>query len=216
MSDLQRVGPVLGGSGTGTPFTSDITGAQRMTQSHGRLWDAVRSGNVYSVSARNLTLAAGQGYAQAANATVNFVFWNPQSSGKLLSLLKFAFATLSGTPAAGEVNYQISAGNVITSTATGVHVNLYTAAITGAVAKSWVKTTAAAIAGTVAFNDLRPAFQQSATALADVAGAKMCTDYLDGEIILQPGSAFTFGVGGAGTSHVASVGLVWEELPFLV
>lgn len=214
MSDLQVRGPLYGGSGSPSPFTADVTGAQRVTDAHARYMDAVRSGNVYAVSARNMTLAAGQGYAQAAAATVNFVFWNPVASGKLLALMKFSFVTLSGTPAAGEVNYQISAGNVITSTANGVHVNTFTGGITGSVAKSWVKTAAAAIAGTTAFNDLRPAFAQSATA-AGLNYAALATDVIDGEIVLQPGMAFTFGVGGAGTTHVASVGLTWEEVPFL-
>jgi hypothetical protein len=175
----------------------------------------VRTGNAYALSARNLTQAAGQGYAQAANATINFAFWNPQNSNRLLSLMKFSFATISGTPAAGEVNLQISAGNVITSTANGVHVNLFTGQIVGSSAKSWVKTTAAAIAGTVAFTDLRPVFAQTATAAANPVST-ICTEIIDGEIVLQPGMAFTFGVAGAGTSHVASVGLMWEEIPLLV
>jgi hypothetical protein len=215
MSDLQKVGPDYGGSGTFKPFTADTTGAQRVQDAHARYFDAVRSGNVYALSARNLTLAAGQGYAQAAAATVNFVFWNPVASNKMLVLMKSSFATLSGTPAAGEVNYQLSAGNVITSTANGVHVNTFSGSITGSVARSWVKTAAAAIAGTVAFNDLRPAFAQSATA-AGLNYAALAVDAIDGEIVLQPGMAFTFGVGGAGTTHVASFGLVWEELPLLV
>lgn len=214
MSDLQVRGPLYGGIGTASPFTADITGAQRIQDAHARYFEAVRSGNVFSVSARGLTLAAGQGYAQAANATVNFVFWNPQASGKMLVLMKSSFVTVSGTPAAGEVNYQVSAGNVITSTANGVHVNTFSGSITGSAARSWVKTAAAAIAGTVAFNDLRPAFAQSATA-AGLNYAAVAADFIDGEIILQPGMAFTFGVGGAGTSHVGSFGLVWEELPLL-
>lgn len=215
MSDLQKVGFDYGGSGTFKPFTADITSAQRVQDAHARYFDAVRNGGVYGVSARGLTLAAGQGYAQAAAATINFAFWNPLNSGKMLVLMKFSFATVSGTPAAGEVNYQISAGNSITSTANGVHVNTYTGAIVGSVAKSWVKASAAAIAGNTAFNDLRPAFAQTATAAANPI-TSLATDNIDGEIVLQPGMAFTFGVGGAGTTHVASVGLMWEELPFLV
>jgi glucan biosynthesis protein len=66
MSDLQKVGPDYGGSGTFKPFTADTTGAQRVQDAHARYFEAVRSGNVYALSARNLTLAAGQGYAQAA------------------------------------------------------------------------------------------------------------------------------------------------------
>jgi len=212
---LQRVGPTYGGTGTATPFRGEITGAQVVSDGHGHYWEAVRTGNVYSLSGRALTLAAGQGYAQAANATINFAFWNPSNTGKLLSLLKFIFCTLSGTPAAGEVNYQISAGNVITSTANGTHVNNLTGSIAGSAAKSWVKASAAAIAGTVAFNDLRPAFSSLAVIANAQQQAVVNVDNLDGEIILQPGMAFTFGVGGAGTTHVASVGLVWEEIPFL-
>lgn len=212
MSELQRVGPIVGGSGSAAPFTADQSAAQRITDAHGHYLDAVRNGNVYSVSGRALTLAAGQGYAQGAAATINFVFWNPLNSAKILSLLKFSFVTVSGTPAAGEVNYQISAGNTITTASNGVHVNLYTGATTGAVAKSVVNAAAAAIAGTAAFNNLRPAFAQSASAAA-LNYAALATDVLDGEILLQPGMAFTFGVGGAGTTHVASIGLVWEELP---
>lgn len=214
MSEIQIRGPIYGTTGSGAPFTGDYSAAQRIQDAHARYLDAVKNGNVYGLSARALTLAAGQGYAQAAAATVNFVFWNPQASGKLLSLMKFSFCTVSGTPAAGEVNYQINAGNNITSVANGVHVNAGTGAIVGSVAKSWVKTTAAAIAGTVAFNDFRPAFAQTATAAANTTSS-LATDSLDGEILLQPGMAFTFGVAGAGTSHVASVGLVWEEIPNL-
>jgi hypothetical protein len=216
MGDLMRVGPVWGGTGTPVPQTADLSGAQRMQDAHARYLDAVRNGNVYGLSARNLTLAAGQGYAQAAAATANFLFWNPLQSGKFLVLMKFVFCTLSGTPAAGEVNYQLSQGNQITTASNGVHVNTFTGAIAGSVAKSRVNTSAAAFAGTAAFNDLRPAFSQLAVAASSMQQAVPAVDLLDGEIILQPGMAFTFGVGGAGTSHVASVGLVWEEIPAII
>lgn len=214
MSELQRIGAINGGSGNASPFTAEQSGASRVADAHGRYVDAVRNGNVYALSARNMTNAAGQGYAQAAAATVNFVFWNPLTSGVLLALYKFSFVTLSGTPAAGEINYQISAGNSITSTANGTHVNAFTGSIAGSKAKSWVKTAAAAIAGTAAFNDLRPAFASSATA-AGLNYAAVAADPLEGEIILQPGMAFTYGTGGAGTTWVVSAGLLWEELPLL-
>jgi len=49
MSDLSlmRVGPTYGGSGTASPFRGDITGAQIVSDAHGRYAEASRRGSLF-------------------------------------------------------------------------------------------------------------------------------------------------------------------------
>lgn len=95
MSELQRVGPSFGGTGTAQPFTADFSGGQRVADAHGRYADAARRGNVFVASN-----TAAQAVSVALNTTyTGLCLSNTLGSGKNLELLGVGFA-LSVAPAA--------------------------------------------------------------------------------------------------------------------
>ena len=90
MSDLMVRGPLFGGQGTPSPFTSDISGAQRTTDSHGRFQEAASRGYLFSAgmtltSIANATFSTG---TLGATCTPIIGVWNPFGSGKWLSILQ--------------------------------------------------------------------------------------------------------------------------------
>lgn len=92
---LQRVGPVNGGSGTGTPFRADGTGAQIVSDAHGRYAEAARRKQVFYACN-----AAAQAVSVAlATAYTGVCLSNPIGSSVNLELLQVSFA-LSVAPAA--------------------------------------------------------------------------------------------------------------------
>src|SRR5256885_14227253 len=89
MSDLslQRVGPVLGGQGTATPFRGGITGAQVVQDGHGRYTEAARLGNLFlahNVAAQAVSVALTTTYT-------GLCLSNPLGNGKNFSLLAASF-----------------------------------------------------------------------------------------------------------------------------
>jgi hypothetical protein len=95
MSDLQRVGPSYGGTGTPTPFRADVTGAQAVADAHGRYAEAARRGTLFYAASQ-----AAQAISVAlATAYTGLVLSNPLNSKVNLELLNVGLA-LSVAPAA--------------------------------------------------------------------------------------------------------------------
>src|SRR5437867_8535125 len=112
MSDLQRVGPVFGGTGTAVPFTADITGGQRLQQAHALFFDAVMRGNCFYAS-----MAAGAALGTALTATaVTLTIYNPLGSGIYVVLIDCTLSFSAALNAAGNSQY-IHAVNAILSSA---------------------------------------------------------------------------------------------------
>lgn len=97
MSDLSlmRIGPTYGGSGTASPFRGDITGAQLVSDAHGRYAEASRRGTLFI--AHN-TAALALSVALATTYT-GLCISNPLLSKVNLELVGAAFA-LTVAPAA--------------------------------------------------------------------------------------------------------------------
>src|SRR5262245_46087296 len=92
MSDLslQRVGPTLGTTGTAAPFRADITGAQIVSDAHGRFQEAALRGTLFSAgmtttSISNATFTTG---TLGSTGTPIIGLWNPMNSGKNLIVLQ--------------------------------------------------------------------------------------------------------------------------------
>lgn len=97
MSDLSlmRIGPTYGGSGTASPFRGDVTGAQIVSDAHGRYAEASRRSTLFV--AHNVAALA----VSVALATVytGLCISNPLGSKYNLELIGAAFA-LTVAPAA--------------------------------------------------------------------------------------------------------------------
>jgi len=97
MSDLSlmRIGPVLQGDGTGTPFRATVTGAQVVTDAHGRYAEAARRGSLFvahNVAAQALTVGLATVYT-------GLCISNPLGNKFNAEILGYGFA-LTVAPAA--------------------------------------------------------------------------------------------------------------------
>lgn len=207
MSDLQVRGPLYGGSGSPSPFTANVSGAQRTTDAHGRYMDAVLRGNVYILNASGATATA---YTGGAAGTPLIAIHNPANNNKNLVLLVASIANRAAASAAGVVSFGIWGGPSVLPTGTQTTpTNMYSLAATGASAKGFVNT---ALTGSTALSLLlSPASYYWATA----ASAFLAASYIDlaGVIMAAPGNQIAIGATSALTSATWDVSLLWEEVP---
>ena len=212
-----RAGPVLLAEGAVGPQRQGRQGEASVADIHGRYTEAALRGTIYSAFLKGATtVAAGQQDNAAAAASTNFAILNPQSSGVTLALLKFQVAWHSGTPVAGPITHAVIVGSTITITGSAPIRNKAGA---GPLSAAQYVTSAGgtAVTGGTAPVLLRPSgLYMTATAPAPVA-IITATELLDGDIILPPGTAWLpLFPNGTWTSPVFSLGVEWEELPYVV
>ena len=157
-----------------------------------------------------------------ANPVTQFALWNPAGSRKNLSLLKFGIAIISGTAPAGPV-FHLVCNQSSVSQPTMQPVNVYpdvcnvTSRQDLAVARSISSYAGTACTGlnsqTATIQPLRMAdFWMTAGSEANVMGMK-AIEYIDGDIVLGPGSYWAPAWSGAGTSFYVAYSITWEEIP---
>lgn len=214
MSDLQRVGPVYGGTGTAPPFTAGLTGAQRMQDAHGRYAAAVREGRLFMLDSDSVTLAAANA-SKSAMGTAKFIngFYNPVGSGVNAELLLAMLASVSGTPGGPFFYNFYRLVGTLTSTPTGT-------IRSGILADGGSKMTP--LVGVVLATTPADAtvlkqcgLMGGPAAVAAGAGLYNAIDEIAGRLIVPPGYVFGLMCLAAGTTHVVQSTLSWEEVPAL-
>lgn len=211
MSDLQRVGPVFGGTGTAPPFTASLSGSQRVNDAHGRFLDAVLGGRVFCLP---VAAAAATAYVGAAGGTPFIAIHNPANSGKILSLLAVTYGNAVAASAAGTVRASVYSGPSVIPTGTRtVPTSALSLGPGGAVALGFSNT---ALTGSTA---LALAATLGSYYWATAAGAAEVTTpgFVDigGLIVAAPGNQIAFGFSAALTSATWEANMYWEELPAL-
>jgi hypothetical protein len=216
MSDLQRVGPVPGGTGTPVPFTAGITGASRVADAHSRYMQSCLEGRVFIMDSDSVTLAAANA-TKSAMGTAKFIngFLNPRNSGVNAVILIASIATVSGTPAGPFFyNFYPIVGN-LSSAVTGTIRSAFLAST--ATGSKMTPQTGVVLATTPA--DTTALTQLSTiggpAAIAAGAGVYSVADEVAGRIIVPPGFLFGIMCAGAGTTHIVQSTLQWEEVPAL-
>lgn len=209
MSELQRVGPVLGGLGTPVPFTADKTGAQRIADAHGRYLDAVLNGNVYTLQTKSATVTVTTDIsplpATTGRALIGII--NPPTSGVNAAILKAGFSTISGTPG-GPFYIDVLPGCLATLTPGTLPTNNLTLAATGS---KMIGVVAAVPAQSAVARMLRPL--GGPAAIAAGAGMHQVDEEIAGLIVVPPGGMLVITAHAVGTTHVVSLYLAWEEIP---
>lgn len=212
-----RVGPTPLGDGSQGTLRLERTGGLVVAQNHGDFTEATMRGLVFSMQLASTSTgtAAGNIVGAAAAAATQFALFNPVGSGKNVNLIRFNFATVSGTPAAGQVMHGIYTGGVPTLAANGtIRNNLVNGP--GSVCANTAYALAAGAAltgGTVAPVPLMAAdFAATATAAANTSTVGTA-GYLHGLITLPPGTGWVPLLPAAGTSWLQSYGITWEEIP---
>jgi hypothetical protein len=208
-----QVGPGIGADGTQKHLALTKSGLLLTAKGGGDYAEAAARSRVYSLAllATTTGVAAGNIAAAAAAASTNFALFNPVGSGKIFSLLKFGYGIISGTPAGPLFHGLISTG-VPTVAATGSAINHATGKVGGSSALHWATAAGTTLTGGGAPTTLRLAdFSSTATAQASV-NVVPTIEYINGDIILQPGMGWVPLHSAAGTSLLTGYSITWEEI----
>lgn len=210
MSDLMKVGSDWGGSGTFKPFTSSISGAQRVTDAHAKYMDAVMAGRAYYMSVAG---GAAVAYVGAAAGTPFLCVHNPANSQKYLSVFMVGVASRVAASAAGTVGFNLWTGaSVLPTGTTTPPTNVLTQVAAGSSMRGFSNT---ALTSSTALNLALPL---ASYYWATAAGAIIAPTMFDvsGLIVVPPGNQVTLGGTAALTSATYDVAMYWEEVPYML
>jgi hypothetical protein len=228
MSDLslQRVGPTFGGSGTAAPFRSDITGAQCITDSHGRFQEAALRGNLFSAgmtmtSISNATFTTG---TLTSTCTPIIGVWNPTNSGRNLVILQARLqliTTALSTPTGPGGLMWCTSVNQSALTLGITPLSRLSLAASGSVAKGYANTALTGLSGSLVVQEASgfSTFPINATA-AETAASFMPAapggiDHIDGAFIIPQGGVLALLSTTTGVAISAASSILWEEVPVL-
>ena len=227
MSDLMKIGSDWGGAGDFKPFTSGISGGQRVVDAHSRFFDSTISSrrfmggaSITSINNATFTIAT-----TGATATPIIGLWNPLSNNKYLvveqAMLSVILTALAATGPGGFV-WATSVGNAAISTGS-TPINALTFLAGGSNAKFYAGTALTGMSGTLAV--LRGAglgggsaenVSFTATAVAMQTQALAQVENIDGSIVVSPGGVLALLATTTPVAHSVVPGIVWEEVPLLV
>lgn len=210
------VGPVYGGDGS-TPSTGrqGKTGEANVGQAHGKYYEASSRGSIAFAADQ----AAGVATTTAISTTAMLSLYNPTTSKTRLSILKVSLGYFSGTIGAGTiyhcVNPILSGIANPTAPASGTSLTSYFSDIFNpqlGTPLGVVKTGSTVVAPIV----YRPLCSLNAILASTATGIFTMIDDLDGEITLEPGGCYQIqSKCAAGSTPLVSLGIVWEEIPFV-
>jgi hypothetical protein len=225
MSDLQRVGPVYGGSGTAPPFTATYTGAQRTADAHGRFLQANLEGRLFSggMTATSINNATFTTATLGVTCTPIVGVWNPSSNDRYLMILQATLQviiTALQNTGGGTYMWATSTGNAVISTGNNP-LNRKTLATTGSAAKDMaglaltgmtnnlVVRGAANLGGGSVYGGL--------STLATAAGFNTTlapsVENVDGGLLVPPGGVLALLCTSTPVACSAASGIIWEEIP---
>lgn len=197
-----RVGQTIVADGATREIRLGRYGGQAVFDSHGRYYDCVSRGNVFT---SQVVAAMTWGTALTATA-VTYTLHNPPNSGRNLVLLE-ATATIITNTTAGSVVYAVNdtPGQAIPATTTAATIrNCLLGAGNASIARVFSIATLPAAPVTV-----RSFFCVPATAVTALSPT-MLIDDLAGKIILTPNTSITLqGITIVGTGFAS---MMWEEV----
>lgn len=198
--DLQRIGATYGASGTGVPFRGDGTGAQSVSDAHGRYAEAARRKQLYYSSNSGAQAVS----VALATAYTGLCLSNPTGSGVNLELLQVSYA-LTVAPAAIASLHLI--GGWSTTAVTHTTPLLPASTFLGAPRGVGLTDSSATIPTPVYIMPIMGGF----TAAALPSPAETIID-VGGSIIIPPGGFVCIG---ALTAVTGFGGMIWEEVPII-
>ena len=213
-----KVAPVLIGDGVQNPLRLTRQGALVAADGQGRYYENTARGQVFSLVLTSWTtgVAAGNLVGAAAAASTNFTLWNPTGSGKNISVLKFA-SWVVGTLIAQDPLYH---GYMTTPPTNATTVVTPIAANNVGLAPASVARALTSAAGTALTGNSAPAIIRvadvgvnTAGAATNVAAATKPIEYVDGDIVIPPGTAYIPLWGLTAAAMTGGYSITWEEIP---
>lgn len=213
MQSEGRVGPHLLADGASNHVRLAKTGELVVAQAHGRFHEAASRRQLFHLVSKTVTLAAANASPVAATTGELIVgFWNPPGSNKMISVLLGSVATVSGTPGGPFYWNLCPAQSSVTAAATGT---VYSGYMESLVSGSAVRPlNDVALAG-MAVAAVEVGVLGGPAAIAAGAGVYSITDWVDGRIVVPPGCVCGIACHAAGTTHIVSASLSWEEVPIV-
>ena len=213
-----KTGLITGTDGTVSPGRSSRLGAEVSGFGQGKYYEQTSRGVVFSLTltAWTGTIAAGNIAGAAAAASTNFALWNPQSSGKNISLLKFQVWAVSGTAPIPPVihSFSLTTPTIATVVVTPIQCNNVGLGALS-VARALTSVAGAALTGSSILQNLCGAdiaLGAGAYTPANSFQPKL-TEYLDGSIVIPPGACWVPTWTAAGTTFLGGYSVTWEEIP---
>ena len=220
-----RAGITTMSDGTVAPARASRMGAMTTGDAQGRYYEQASRGNIFSLvmtaSATNAPAANNLLSGLAAAGAVSFALWNPAGSGKNISLLKLGVMPISGTPPVGGLWHGVMATcPTIASNIAAAAVGYLTCNNVGMAAASVARGVVTAAGGTALTGCSIPSILRMADlnlsagtlASANSNGVK-AVEYIDGDIILPPGTGWCPVWSAAGTTFLFGMSVTWEEIP---
>lgn len=180
-------------------------------QAHGAYQEAVRQGRVWTLATlpAGVTGAAANVFNAVAAQPLVGIF-NPLGSSLNVVIHKGIHQWNSGTPAAGGLVWGTApAQSVLTGAGGSTEVNALTAVSGGSGVRTFVNTAMTGVAGMVL---ARYAGGPTVGALAANSNQSY-VDWVDGELIVQPGCVCGLFLAAAGTSPIVNASMSFEIVP---
>lgn len=226
MSDLMKVGSDWGGPGTFKPLTATTSGAQRVSDAHGRFHDAARAGRLFSgggglLAINNVTFTTA---TTGNTATPIIGLWNPKGSNKYLSVLQATLAAvMTALQATGPGGYAwMVAAEQNALTLGSAPYNRSTLLPSGSVAKVFAGAALTGLVGALAVMQGSALGGGSAAAIAFLATqVALQTQQLtsvenfDGSLDIPPGGLVGLFATTTPVGHSVVPSIAWEEMPFM-
>lgn len=216
---------IIGAVGPATPLidgNSQIVGisrdgALRVAQAHAPLSELASRQKLYAITTAQagVTLIAEMCGTIAANKQTILSLVNPFNSGVSLHVLRAYLTHISGTPGIGGFSWQMYTGLTTPTGTTGTTIPRGTR--TGGVPTAAQGFSALALGASAPAHVLLRAFPSGPfpRALDGLApDAAPAIDYVDGEIVLDPGSALSIAAAAVGTTHKVMASIVFAEMPY--
>lgn len=220
-----RAGATLLSDGTVAPARATRVGAMAVASAQGRYYEQAARGNIFSLvmtaSATNAPAANNLLSALAAAGVVSFALWNPPGSGKNLSLLKLGVMPISGTPPVGGLWHGIMATcPTIASAIAAAPVGFFGCNNAGMAAASVARGVVTAAGNTALTGCSLPTILRmsdlnlsAGTLASQNSNGQKGIEYIDGDIVLPPGTGWVPVWSTAGTTFLFGIAVTWEEIP---
>lgn len=227
MSDLMKVGADFGGLGTFKPLTAGISGAQRVSDAHGRFLQAALENRLFSggmglTSINNATFTSA---TLGATCTPIAGVYNPLGSGKQLSILGAGLnGAVTAATATGPGGFVWAAGVTTTGlTLGGAPFSRLSLLAAGSVAKNMAGLALTGLtpnlsiwgASALMFGNLKNISSVETAVGQNIGVGGVTWENFDGSVIVPPGGVLALLATTTPVAHSAASILLWEELPIL-
>jgi hypothetical protein len=203
---INRVGPVSNADGSNNQNRTAKTGELVVSQAHGKYFEASHRGVLFAACEQGSGVAPGT----ALGTTAALVLYNPQGSGKRLSIKKVAVGYISGTLGAGTLYHCINNSATQTAPSSGTALTPVASDVGNTATPVGQARAGATVGQPVAY---RPFVTLSAELASTASPMQDLYEDIDGEIVLEPGTSYQLqSVAAAGSTPKITAGVTWDEI----